>query len=566
MNETNRSDGPANAETNGNDSSFIDGQKLLQGFQAASAWLDRHVPAVNALNVFPVPDGDTGTNMSLTMRAALAELNTRTYTSVSDLGHAVAQGALMGARGNSGVILSQILRGFARSMDDKKVLTARGLARALEEGAATAYKGVMKPVEGTILTVVREAAEAAKDAAAMDVDLEQVLERALAEAKASVERTPKLLPVLADAGVVDAGGQGLVLILEGILRGLRGESIEVDVPAEIEEVRHAELADSEYNYDTQFVIQGDDLDLEAIRDEISTMGDSVLVVGDRKTLKVHVHTDYPGQALDYGISQGRVTAVIIENMQEQYEAFKATSGADVSTTPVSTPPPLVSRPAEALGDTCVVAVVSGDGLQRVFESLGAGRVVSGGQTMNPSTQDLVHAIEEMPCDKVIVLPNNSNIILAAQQAKELSSKQVEVVPTRTVPQGIAALLAFSHQADLETNRELMLEASTQVETGEVTRAVRSAQVNGLSIVAGQFIGLLNDDLVTANEDLTAVVMDLLERIDAGEYEIITIYRGQDATPEDAEDLADRVREIYVDIEVEVLDGGQAHYYYILSAE
>jgi DAK2 domain fusion protein YloV len=545
---------------------IMDGQRLLQSLRAAGAWLDRHVSAVNALNVFPVPDGDTGTNMSMTMRAALDELGDRSYAAVSDLGRALAQGALMGARGNSGVILSQILRGFARSMDDKQVLTPSDFARALEEGAATAYKGVMKPVEGTILTVIREAAKAAMQAAAMNADMEQVLESAVNEACASVERTPTLLPVLADAGVVDAGGQGLTLILEGILRAYRGESIEVQAAQSVAQARH-EALDSEYNYDTQFVIQGHALDVDAIRDKIATMGDSVLVVGDEKTVKVHVHTDYPGQALDYGISQGRVTAVIIENMQEQYESFVGGSNAsadDPSPEPSSVP--AVALRPEPLGDVCVVAVVSGPGLERVFESLGVGSIVPGGQTMNPSTQDLVQAIEELPCDQVIVLPNNSNIILTARQAEDLCSKQVKVVPTRTVPQGIAALLAFNYQADLETNHELMLEASTQVQTGEVTRAVRSAQVNGLCIKAGQFIGLLNGDLVTAKEDMLSVVIDLLERMNATDYEIVTIYRGEDILPDEAEALAEQIRQIYSDLEIEVLEGGQAHYHYIISAE
>jgi DAK2 domain fusion protein YloV len=542
----------------------MDSAGLLAGLQAGSAWLEQNVAAVNALNVFPVPDGDTGTNMSLTMRAALAEVPAREFGAVSDLGKIIAHGALMGARGNSGVILSQILRGLARGMDAKTVLQAQDLALAFTEGAATAYKGVMKPVEGTILTVVRDAAQAATAVAGAGGTIREVLEKAVAEAQASVARTPSLLPVLAEAGVVDAGGQGLTYILEGMLRYLRGQSVEALAQIEEPAESHAHAPEGRYNYDTQFIVQGTALDVDAIRSQIATMGDSVLVVGDQYTVKVHVHCDQPGQALDYGISQGTVTHVIIENMQAQYEEFRAAHEAEV--TPAGVPQAALPATMESLSDICVVAVVSGEGLKKVYESLGVSAVVPGGQTMNPSTQDLVQAIDGLACERVIVLPNNSNIVLTARQAAELANKEVAVVATRTVPQGIAALLAFNYQADLETNCQLMTEAAGQVQTVEITRAVRSVQINGLPVTEGQYIGLLNDDLVTASEDAEQVVRQVLERLDPDDYEIVTIYSGQDVTAEQAEALAETVRTLYPHMEVEVLDGGQAHYDYVISVE
>lgn len=541
---------------------ILDGDHLLRCLRTASAWLDAHAAQINALNVFPVPDGDTGTNMSLTMRAALDEAGSGPYSAVSDVARVVSHGALMGARGNSGVILSQLLRGFARALDGKDVLTPHSLAEALREAAATAYKGVMKPVEGTILTVAREAAQAAEQMADSGGDVRQVIEATTLAAEEALARTPSMLPVLAEAGVVDAGGQGLTIFFQGVLRHLRGERA---IPTTVQptEISHAEAPNGQYNYDTQFIIIGQDLEPEKIRERIAQMGDSVLVVGDRQTVKVHVHADNPGQVLDYGISQGSVTSIIIENMQLQYEQFKA------SRQPVPVQPATVrtngssQRPASDIG---VVAVVSGEGLQRVFESLGVSAVVPGGQTMNPSTQDLLTAINSVEHDQIILLPNNSNIILTAQQAKELSSKQVLVVSTKTVPQGIAALLAFNYQASLQSNAELMQEAAKQVQTAEVTQAVRSVQVNGLSIAEGQVIGLLNDNLTTAGEDVSAVVLDLLERVHTEEREIITIYYGENISDGEARALAEEITAAYPDLEVEVHDGGQAHYYYIISVE
>jgi DAK2 domain fusion protein YloV len=544
--------------------SELDSAVLLGALQAASAWLDAHVEAVNALNVFPVPDGDTGTNMSLTMRAGLAEVGSHDHASAGELTQWVAHGALMGARGNSGVILSQILRGLARSLDEKAHVTASDLAQALKEGVVTAYKGVMRPVEGTILTVVREAADAACDAVAMGGNLLEMLDHTVSEARSSLARTPQLLSVLAEAGVVDAGGQGLVLILEGMLKYLRGESVAAS-STPLTGVVHAHAVEGEYGYDTQFIIKGTDLDVALIRTCIAEMGDSVLVVGDERIVKVHVHSDHPGEIVEYGLGCGQLDEVIIENMQLQYEEFRAAAASKATDTGLqSSAPP--STQVGAGGEIAVIAVASGDGLVRVFESLGADAVVPGGQTMNPSTLDLLTAVDRVVADKVILLPNNGNIILAANQAKELSAKQVAVVPTKTVPQGVSALLAFSGQADLDDNVRLMAEASANVETIEITRAVRTTQINGLSILEGQFIGLVNDNLVMVADDIASLAMGLLEHIAADQFEIVTIFRGEDVSEQEAQALADSVSTDYPDLEIEVLDGGQPHYYFIISAE
>lgn len=544
-------------------------EQFRAALRTASLWLDQNVARINALNVFPVPDGDTGTNMSLTMRAALQEAGDKPFASVAELARIIAHGALMGARGNSGVILSQILRGFARSLDSKPVLGAVDLADALKEGAATAYKGVMKPVEGTILTVARESADAAARQAATGGQLDDTIAAALDEARASLARTPSLLPVLKEAGVVDAGGEGYTIILEGVSRHLAGEpvgaaGVQVQGPAE-----QVHAPEGRYNYDTQFIIKGSDLDVEAIREQVAALGDSVLVVGDQHTVKVHVHVDRPGEVLNLGVHHGQVSDVVIENMQAQYEAFKAQGAASASapqTAPTPTLPPAALVAAEPLGDIAVIAVASGEGLQRVFGSLGVSATVPGGQTMNPSTQDLLQAIESVSRGQVVVLPNNSNIILTAEQARGLSRKQVTVVPTRTVPQGIAALLAFNYQADLAANAELMLAAAKHVQTGEITTAVRSVQVNGLKVCAGQIIGLLNDQLTTVGDSTQDVAHELLRRMGAAEREIVTVYYGRDVSANEGESLAESIRLEYPELEVELLDGGQPHYYYIISAE
>jgi hypothetical protein len=516
------------------------------------AWLERNIDIINSLNVYPVPDGDTGTNMFLTMQAALRETAALTEVTVGRVAQAVAHGALMGARGNSGVILSQLLRGVAKVLGECEEMSAVDLAAALEEGASTAYKGVIRPVEGTILTVARESAAVAKKTAAQNDDIAAVLEVTVEEAQRSLARTPSLLPELRDAGVVDAGGQGFLTILEGALRLLRGESIEIG-QGQSTFARPTLGTGAEYGYDTQLLLTGEALPLDQVRATIASMGDSVMVVGDEKTIKVHVHTGRPGAVIDYCIGVGAVSDVVVENMQQQSEVFAV---ARVSK----------AMPLEGLTDIAVIAVAAGQGLHQVFHTLGVSAVVNGGQTMNPSTEDLLKALESAAAQNVILLPNNGNVILTAQQTQQLTKKQVRVIPTKTIPQGISALLAFNYQADLESNIALMSEAAAHIQTVEITTAVRSARVNGLEVQNGQTIGLLNGELKAAGSAMEPVIDELLEQVKAEQYDIITLYYGEGIKAADAEAVAEHIRARYADQEVEVIDGGQPHYNYIISTE
>jgi len=545
--------GPVDACVSG--ASPCSGEGLKQALAAARRWLEKHAAAVDALNVFPVPDGDTGTNMLLTMNAALAEIERWPEDSVSAVAQAVAHGALMGARGNSGVILSQLFRGFARSLDSQATLSAHEFARAAQEACDTAYHGVVKPVEGTILTVAREAARAAREAAGQTEDLVEVLTRVVETAQATNALTPELLPVLKEAGVVDAGGQGLVYILEGMLRFLHGESVVIDT--EMDAVVHLKstlgAGPEGYGYDVQFLIKGEILDVDQIRETIGAMGESTLVVGDAHLVKVHVHVHDPGIPISFGVSQGIISDVVVENMEAQYQKFIMGRARTALAT-------------EEVTDIATACVVPGEGLRRIFESLGASIIVYGGQTMNPSIQEILTAIESAGAEKVLVLPNNSNVILAANQACQLTQKRAVVVPTKTVPQGISALLAFNFQADLETNAERMMHAASEIQTVEITRAVRSTQINDIQVSEGDVIGLLNDQLVAAGQDYAEVAFDVLSQASPEDCEVVTIYFGQDASQAEADTLAQQIGESYPNLELEVHAGGQAHYRYIISLE
>jgi DAK2 domain fusion protein YloV len=534
-----------------------DGQGFKQLIKASLAWLQHHQAAINALNVYPVPDGDTGTNMVLTMRSAWAEIEDSSERNVGRMARQMAHGALMGARGNSGVILSQIWRGFARSLDGKKIYRADDLADACREASATAYKGVLKPVEGTILTVVRAVADTATKAAKDTKNLEHLLERIVFAAHEAVELTPSLLPVLAEAGVVDAGGQGLFVILEGMLRYIRGETVVEEVEglqiAEPVTLQELEPVVAGYEYDVQFLVVGEGLDVDAIRQRIAEMGDCPLVVGDPTTIKVHVHVHDPGIPISYGAGLGSLRDVVVEDMQAQYQDFIVEQRASAQT----------YQDVEGIG---IVAVVPGDGLARVFESLGVHAIVRGGQTMNPSTKDLLEAIESLPTDQVAILPNNRNVILAAQQTCVLSSKSVAVVPSRFVTQGIAALLAFNYQADLETNVAAMTDALEDVATGEITFANRSVTVDGVQVADGEVIGLHDGMLKVKGESVENVVQALLKEMNSEQCEIITLYYGEDVSESEAKRLANLLQQDWPEQEIEVVAGGQPHYPYILSVE
>ncbi|MBI3943602.1 MAG: DAK2 domain-containing protein [Chloroflexi bacterium] len=551
-----------------------DGRVLKRWFSAATAWLENRAQEINTLNVYPVPDGDTGTNMLLTMKAAITEAEGVNGAEAGKIAHALSHGALMGARGNSGVILSQILRGISKAIDGKGAIDARGFADALKEGSLTAYKGMMKPVEGTILTVCREAAEAAVAAATRRNEFTYMMEETVAAARDSVARTPTLLETLRKAGVVDAGGQGYFTILEGILRFLHGDTgLETHVVAQDTPSHHAgaprKTADMQYGYCTEFIIEGENLDVERIRKYMSSQGDSVIVVGDEDLVKVHVHTFRPGRVLDFGGDLGILLKIKIDNMQTQHEHYLSLNyeageaAAQLTATARPQESPLSAGEAPPIG---IIAVVSGEGLTQVFKSLGATAVVSGGQTNNPSTQDLLSAIEASPSPAVILLPNNKNIILAANQARELTQKKVVVVPSRTAPQGISALLANNYQASLEQNASAMEQALHNVTTVEVTRAVRDVEINALAIKVGDVIAMVDGELANTGQDLVTVTTDALQRINASKREIITLYYGSDLPEEKAQQLAAKIRSQVPGPEVEVVSGGQPYYPVILSVE
>jgi len=541
--------------------SVFDGQDLKKAILVGAAWLEEHRQAINALNVFPVPDGDTGSNMAATMKSAIRNIIDSDETSAGIIAAKVAHDALLGARGNSGVILSQTLRGIAIGLDEE-------LAVALQQAAQLAYRAVIKPVEGTILTVVRETAEAAKRSANQNDDLITQMQEIVAAARQAVAHTPELLPILKQAGVVDAGGQGFCTILEGILHYMRGEAITgIAMPISGEAAQlgpHVKkgrvTVEEEFGYEVVFLLRGDGLDVEKIRQTIIDMGGvSTVVAGDENMLKVHTHIPTPGKILDYGVSLGSLLDINIENLQEQSLNYAAESAIEHAEEVKQEKTALISQIA-------TVTVVSGKGFEKVFQGLGVSTIVSGGQTMNPSIEELLSAVEETPTQQVIILPNNSNVILSAQQVIGLTQKEVYVIPSKTLPQGIAALISFNFEANFASNCQTMTQAINNVQTAEITTAVRSVQLGGVSVREGDFIGVINGHLAVANQNMQQVVHDTLKRMSIDNYEIITLYYGEDVTAEQAEQMAKDIKGRYSELEIEVVDGSQPHYAYILSAE
>jgi hypothetical protein len=549
----------------------MDSAQFREILTSALEWLDRHHEIVNALNVFPVPDGDTGTNMLLTLRSAVQEVGAEPGAEVADVARAAAQGALMGARGNSGVILSQILRGMSRSLDGQATLTGPRFASALSEGSRVAYKGVNRPVEGTILTVVREAADAAEKAASENPDLRFILAQTVRAADEAVAKTPTLLPVLAQAGKVDSGGKGLFYILEGMYRTLLVETEQTAAPVAVAaaparpraQKGQRALPDLVHGFDVQFLVEGKSLDPDAIRARITALGEYPLVEGDQTLVKVHVHVPDPGVVLSYGVTLGFVTDVVVENMDDMHLPDMPTMAAGGAA-----PEPEAEEAIGPISGPGVIVVAPGEGLAEVFRSLGAHIIVSGGQTMNPSTKDLVEAIRKLPADSVIVLPNNSNVIMAAQQAQSLmeGQKKVAVAPSKSIPQGISALLALNPHAGLERNVHAMSAALGTVQTGEVTAAVQDAHFDGIQVHAGDIIGLLNDRLTATGPTPEAVVKTLLEQMGAGALEVVTLYHGAPVSAGEAAALADELQALYEGQAIEIVNGGQPFYHYIISAE
>lgn len=578
----------------------IDGKALKQMILRAAARLDAEKDAVNALNVFPVPDGDTGTNMSMTLTSANREVERAGDRTVGEVAAALAQGSLMGARGNSGVILSQLFRGFAKYLDGKVTIDGRDLARALQEGVDTAYKAVMKPVEGTILTVAREAAAAAQQASRKDRSAAAVMRAAVEAAEAALARTPELLPVLKKAGVVDSGGKGLTVIYHGYYEALSGEASDVatvptQIPPEEEPVRtrhdtspatqvafrvDEEISDIRFPYDCEFFIRryrdGGPIPMDHIARELEQWGDSIYVVGSEDLAKVHVHASNPGPVLSLAIQYGDLIDIVIHNMREQHadllrNAQPAPEGVDAPQAAVAGVAPAAQAEAPAPEEelpTAVVAVAAGDGMAQIFRSLGVSQVIEGGQTMNPSTQDLLDAVERCPSRQVFLLPNNKNIILAAEQVVALTNKKVYVVPTRSVPEGISAMVAWMpDEEDGERLFHNMKQAIAAVQTGEVTYAVRDTVYEDLEIRQGDILGLWNGRIRKVGKEPEAVLTELLEAMvaEAG-GEVIAVYYGNGINAERAEAVAEQLRERFPDHEVEMQYGGQPLYHYVFSLE
>ena len=554
----------------------IDGNLFTKMILEGALNLRQYVKEVDALNVFPVPDGDTGTNMNLSLTAGVNELIKKSTEHVGRNADVLAKGLLMGARGNSGVILSQLFRGLSKHISSFAEINSLQFAEALKLGVDTAYKAVMKPVEGTILTVSREAAEEAIKTAKRETSILRVMEATLKRAKISLAKTPDLLPILKEVGVVDAGGQGLLHIYEGFLAVLRNEKLSdhsVEAYEESTEQNKGMLAEQpvqakiaaeeiEYGYCTEFIIRlneklanGKEFDEARFRATLSEYGDSLVVVADDEIVKVHIHSEEPGSVLNQALSHGSLHNIKIDNMREQHSHI-LTEEEEQGQLPTI-------RQKQPYG---IIAVAMGKGIEEIFKSLGVDVVISGGQTMNPSTEDIVNAIKEINADKFLVLPNNSNIILAAEQAASIISEPVSVVPSKTIPQGIAALLSFDPGMELEDNQQTMTEALKQVKTGQVTYAVRDSKYESLEIKEGDFLGIADGKISTTTRDLLNTSYNLLaSMIESGE-EVVTIIYGADTDEEQVTELSERILAEYPDVELEIHNGGQPIYYFIFSID
>jgi DAK2 domain fusion protein YloV len=537
----------------------VDGPLFKRALLGSLSWLSANHEEVNRLNVFPVPDGDTGTNMLLTLQSAVEDIKESNAAEVSKIAKLASHGSLMGARGNSGVILSQIFRGFARAVEGKSSLTPAELATAFEEAANAAYRAVNKPTEGTILTVAREAGRSASAAAGLpDANVPKVIAAAASGARAAVLKTPSQLQILRDAGVVDAGGFGLQIILEGMLKTVEESESSLATMAAARPVMPAAsqvavaLPEEGWGYCTEFLIEGANLDLERIKNQIEALGNSVLVVGEPELVKVHVHTDDPTRVITLAGGYGKLLKLNVGDMSTQHKRILEGEN-QASAAP---------RP-NGVG---VVAVVAGRGLVDIFRGLGVDAIVEGGQTMNPSTQDMLTAIESVPYDEVILMPNNKNVILAAKQVPGLTKKSVHVIETHSVPQGVAAVVAFRGDRSGADNLAAMKAEAERVQTIEVTHAVRDTRSNGLKVKKGDVIGLINDKLEFAGTDYSEVVNKALSKLGADSYELVTVYRGEGASDLELQKLESDIRSTHPGLEVEVQQGGQQHYPFILSVE
>ena len=538
---------------------YIDGKNLREMFVSGANNLQNHRDLVDRLNVFPVPDGDTGTNMSLTISYAMKELSKVENDNITEIGKSLSKGSLMGARGNSGVILSQIIRGLAKSIEGKDKLSAEDLAKALKNGSDTAYKAVIKPIEGTILTVVRESGEYAVKAYKKEDDILRFLEMVIKEANASLERTPDLLKNLKDAGVVDSGGKGLVLIYEGMYQALKGNPIKIQ-ETNSNEVQVVETGanainpdDIKFCYCTEFILESNSVSDAKIRDMMMNYGDSLAVVGDEGIIKVHVHTNDPGLVLQDALKYGQLVTIKIENMKVQHENTLVESNDEIA-------------PSAEEKEYGFISTSMGEGLAKIFRDFGVDHIIEGGQTMNPSTEDFMNAIDKINARNIFIFPNNSNIIMAANQAKEISDKNIIVIPTKNTPQGFTALVNFNADASVEENEEALMESLGLVKSGQVTFAVRDTVMNDVDVKEGNIIGIAEGKLQSAGADVDKITTNLVEKLVDEDTAIITLFYGEDVSEDAANELRDSLEEKFEDIDVELYYGGQPLYYYLISVE
>lgn len=555
----------------------ISASQFQEMVEAGAKRLQVNAEYVNSLNVFPVPDGDTGTNMNLSMTSGATAVVNSASDKVGELANVLAKGLLMGARGNSGVILSQLFRGFSKAILDVDTLNAEDLAKALVHGVETAYKAVMKPVEGTILTVARESAKAGERKARQTDDVVEVMSAVVKYGKKALDKTPDMLPVLKEVGVVDSGGQGLLFIYEGFLNALNGEFQADDTyepsPVEMDEMVNAEhhrsvqgqlaTEDIKFGYCTEIMVRlgegptvDSNFDYDTFRNYLDGIGDSLLVVNDDEIVKVHVHTEHPGEVMNYGQKFGALIKVKVDNMRLQHETILEHDEevAEFEAAPTERKP------------YAVIAIAAGEGVQELFKSLGAAYVISGGQTMNPSTEDILKAIKEVNADQVIILPNNKNIFMAADQAAEVADVPVVVVPSKTVSQGMTAMLAFNGEQSLEENKTAMTEMLDSVVSGQITNAIRDTAIDGVEIHEGDYLGMVDGKIILSEADKYQATLDTLNKMISEDIEIITIIVGEEGTQAEAEKLSEAIEASYPDLEVEIHEGKQPVYPYLLSAE
>ncbi|MEY2370600.1 DAK2 domain-containing protein [Lysinibacillus capsici] len=546
----------------------LDGIKFAEMVQMGAHHLYQNANYVDSLNVFPVPDGDTGTNMNLSMTSGAKETEHAASEHIGKTAQALSKGLLMGARGNSGVILSQLFRGFGKFIEKESTIDAKGFAGAFQAGVDTAYKAVMKPVEGTILTVAREAAKKGLEVAETENDIIAVMEAFTAEAKASLDRTPDLLPVLKEVGVVDSGGQGLLFVYEGFLASLKGEALPEKNDATLDDLINAEhhraqdfmnTADIEFGYCTEIMVRLEEgkepFNEEQFRNELNPLGDSLLVISDEEIAKVHIHSEQPGSVLSIGQKYGSLIKIKVDNMREQHSAIVGEEHK------APTPTKKVEKHPYA-----IVTIAMGDGVADLLRSIGASYVIEGGQTMNPSTEDIVKAVQEIGAEKVLILPNNKNIVMAAEQAVELLEIDAAVVPTKTIPQGMAAILAFNPEAAVDINKKTMSEAFANVKTGQVTYAVRDTSIDGVEIRKDDFMALAEGKIVLSTPALKDAAEKVIKDLVDEDAEIVTVIYGEDTTEQAASELVAFIEENYPDVEVELFNGKQGLYPYIISVE